>query len=98
MEFEKRLGDSLRKRGRRDATQMASEREPHEPHEPACMIAHNMKSKLAAIVGRCDLLNERRQSAESRKHIAAIREIAESTLKELSEHQQTVEAEKRKAG
>jgi len=74
---------------------MASDR---EPHEPACMIAHNLKGKLAAIVGRCDLLNERRQCAESRKHIAAIREIAESTIKELIEHQQTVEAEKRKAG
>jgi K+-sensing histidine kinase KdpD len=74
---------------------MASDR---EPHEPACMVAHNLKSKLAAIVGRCDLLNERRQSAESRKHIAAIREIAESTIKELIEHQQTIEAEKRKAG
>jgi hypothetical protein len=74
---------------------MASER---VPHEPACMVAHNVISKLAAIVGRCDLLNEKRQSAESRKHIAAIREIAESTIKELTEHQQTVEAEKRKAG
>ncbi len=62
------------------------------------MVAHNLKSKLAAIVGRCDLLNERRQSVESRKHIAAIREIAESTIKELTEHQRTVEAEKREAG
>jgi hypothetical protein len=75
---------------------MASDR---EPHEPACMVAHNLKSKLAAIVGRCDLLKQRtRQSAESRKHIAEIREIAESTIKELTEHQQTVEAEKRKVG
>jgi len=74
---------------------MASER---VSHEPACMVAHNLKSKLAAIVGRCDLLNEKTQSAESRKHIAAIREIAESTIKELTEHQRTVEAEKREAG
>jgi hypothetical protein len=71
---------------------MASER---ERHEPACMVAHNLKSKLAAIVGRCDLLNEKKQSIESAKHIAAIREIAESTIKELTEHQLTVEAEKR---
>jgi hypothetical protein len=62
------------------------------------MIAHNVTSKLAAIVGRCDLLNERKQSAESRKHIAAIREIAESIITELTEHQRTVEEEKRKAG
>ena len=73
---------------------MASDR---EPHEPACMAAHNLKSKLAAIVGRCDLLNERNQSAESTKHIATIREIAQSTIQELTEHQQSVEAEKRKA-
>jgi K+-sensing histidine kinase KdpD len=62
------------------------------------MIAHNVKSKLAAIVGRCDLLKQTRQSIESRKHIAAIREIAESTIKELTEHQQMVEAEKRRTG
>ena len=63
------------------------------------MVAHNGISKLAAIVGRCDLLRQRtRQSAESRKHIAAIREIAESTIKELTEHQRTIEAEKGKAG
>ena len=73
---------------------MASER---EPHEPACLVAHNVISKLAAIVGRCDLLNERKQSIESAKHIAAIREIAESTIKELTEHQRTIAAEKRKA-
>jgi phage gp37-like protein len=67
---------------------MASER---EPHEPACMVAHNVISKLAAIVGRCDLLNGRRQSdPESAKHVAAIREIAESTIKELTEHQRTI--------
>jgi hypothetical protein len=55
------------------------------------MVAHNVISKLAAIVGRCDLLNERKQSdAESAKHVAAIREIAESTIKELTEHQRTI--------
>ena len=55
------------------------------------MVAHNVISKLAAIVGRCDLLNERRQSdPESAKHVAAIREIAESTIKELTEHQRTI--------
>jgi len=55
------------------------------------MVAHNVISKLAAIVGRCDLLNGRRQSdPESAKHVAAIREIAESTIKELTEHQRTI--------
>ena len=58
---------------------MASER---ERYEPACMVAHNLISKLAAIVGRCDLLNEgTKQSAESAKHIAVIRDIAESAIK-----------------
>ena len=91
----KTFGKLFAKRGRRDATRMASGR---GPHEPACMVAHNVISKLAAIVGRCDLLNERNQNIESAKHIAAIREIAESTIKELTEHQKTVEAEKRKGG
>lgn len=68
------------------------------PHEPACMVAHNLKSKIAAIVGRCDLLNERSQSIESTRHVAVIREIAESIIQELTEHQRTIEAEKRKAG
>jgi hypothetical protein len=41
---------------------MASET---ESHEAACLVAHNLISKLAAIVGRCGLLNERtKQSAE----------------------------------
>jgi hypothetical protein len=59
------------KEGRRDCdTTMASE---GKRHEPACMIAHNLISKLAAIVGRCDLLNEgTKQSDETAKHIAAI--------------------------
>ena len=75
---------------------MASER---ERHEPACMVAHNLISKLAAIVGRCDLLNEgTKQSAGSAKHIAVIRDIAESAIKELTEHQRSIEAERQKAG
>ena len=74
---------------------MASER---RPHEPACMIAHNLISKLAVILGRCDLFNERSQSIESARHVAVIREIAESIIQELTEHQRTTEAENRKAG
>ena len=58
------------------------------------MVAHNLISKLAAIVGRCDLLNERtKQSDGAAKHIAMIREIADCAIKELTEHQRQVEAE-----
>jgi len=68
------------------------------PHKPACMIAHNLISKIAVIIGRCDLLNESNHTIESARQIAAIRDIAESTIKELIEHQRTIEAENRKAG
>jgi hypothetical protein len=74
---------------------MASER---RPHEPACMVAHNLISKLAAVVGRCDLLNEgTKQSDGSAKHIAVIREIADCAIKELTEHQRQVEAAAQRA-
>jgi hypothetical protein len=75
---------------------MSSER---AHHEPACMVAHDLISRLAAIVGRCDLLDEAtRQSAGSAKHIAAIRDIAETVIEEIVDHQRALETEKRKAG
>ena len=61
-------------------------------HEDACMVAHNLVSELAAIIDRCDLLNERtNQSAEfpmgvvfcgtvryfSRCHLLDLRETGE---------------------
>jgi hypothetical protein len=73
---------------------MASER---KRHEPACMIAHNLISKLAAIVGRCDLLNEKTKQCDgAAQHIAVIREIADCAIKELTEHQRQVDAEARR--
>ena len=61
------------------------------------MVAHNLISKLAVIVGRCDLLKEgTKQSDESEKHIAVIREIADCSIKELTEHQRQLEAEARR--
>ena len=63
------------------------------------MVAHHLISRLAVIVGRCELLDETtKQSAESAKHIAAIRDIAETAIEELVEHQRALETEKRKAG
>jgi hypothetical protein len=75
---------------------MSSER---AHHEPACMVAHHLISRLAVIVGRCDLLDEAtKNSAGSAKHIAAIREIAQTAIEELVDHQRALETEKRKAG
>jgi hypothetical protein len=81
--------------GRRDARMASPKR---EPHEPPCMIAHNLITKITVIVGRCDLLNESNHTIESARQIVAIPDIAESTVQELIEHQRTIEAEKRKAG
>ena len=68
-------------------------------HEPACMVAHHLISRLAVIVGRCDLLDETtKQSVGAAKHIAAIRDIAETAIGELVEHQRALETEQRKAG
>ena len=62
------------------------------------MVAHNLISKLAAIVGRCDLLNEGTIASDgsSAKHIAVIRDIADCAIKELTEHQRQVDAEARR--
>ena len=68
-------------------------------HQPACMAAHNMLNKLCVIIGHCDLLNEMtEQGTEGARRLAIIREIADSAVKELVEHQRTVEAEGEKAG
>jgi hypothetical protein len=68
-------------------------------HQPACMAAHDLINKLAAIVGHCDLLNEMtEQGTKSAKTIAVIRDIAESSIKELREHQREIEANNQKAG
>jgi hypothetical protein len=62
------------------------------------MVAHNLISQLAAIVGRCDLLNEGTipSDGSSAKHIAVIRDIADRAIKELTEHQRQVDAEARR--
>lgn len=45
---------------------MHSKGEQHqEPHQSACMVAHDVGSKLAAIVDHCDLLNEVTEQAPS---------------------------------
>ena len=70
-----------------------------ERHQPACMVAHAQLNKLAAIIGNCDLLIEKtEQGTEYARRLGLIREIADSAVKELTEHQQQVEAETRKSG
>ena len=58
-----------------------------------------MVNKFSAIIGNCDLLIEKtEQGTEYARRLAVIREIAESAVKELNEHQQQVEAETRRPG
>jgi hypothetical protein len=68
-------------------------------HQPACMVAHAQLNKLAAIIGNCDLLIEKtEQGTEYARRLGLIREIADSAVKELTEHQQQVEEETRRSG
>ena len=79
-------------------------KENAERHQPACMVAHYMISKLGGIIGYCDLLIETTEKGtEQARRLGMIREIAETAVKEMVEHQRQVEAEtlatqKRKAG
>jgi hypothetical protein len=72
-----------------------------EPDQPACMAAHHLVNQLSAIVGHCDLLIEMTEhGTEQARRIAAIREIANTAVRELTEYQRQLKAEarKRKAG
>jgi hypothetical protein len=76
---------------------MGSTGERHEPHEPACMVAHNMVNILSDIIGHCDLLSEKiEQGTEAARGLATVRDLAESAVKQLTEHQQEIAAESRK--
>ena len=69
--------------------------------EPAYMEAHHLVNQLSAIVGHCDLLIEMTEKGtEQARHMAMIRDIAITAVKELIEHQHQLKAEarKRKAG
>ena len=84
-----------------DARRMTSKA---ERHQSACMVAHYMISKLGAIIGYCDLLIETTEKGtEQAQRLGMIREIAETAVQEMVEHQRQVEAEtlkteKRRAG
>lgn len=66
-----------------------------EHHAPPCMVAHQMINRLAAIIGYCDLLIETTEKeTEHARRLGMIREIAETGVKEMVEHQHQVETEK----
>jgi hypothetical protein len=70
-----------------------------ERHEPACRVAHNLVNTLSAIIGHCDLLNEKiEQGTEAARRLATVHDLAESAVKQLTEHQRALAAESRKAG
>ena len=60
-----------------------------EPHQPVCIVAHNLVNKLSAIIGHCDLLSENaEEGTESAKRLVMIHDLAKSAAKELTDHLQ----------
>jgi len=68
----------------------------------AYMVAHDMVNHLAAIIGNCELLIEKTEGGtEYARRLFLIRDIAQTAVKELAEHQRQLQAEmrmNRKAG
>jgi light-regulated signal transduction histidine kinase (bacteriophytochrome) len=60
-----------------------------EKHIPTCLVAHDVVNKLSAIIGFCDLLEERveQQDSECAQRLRVIHDLAQSAAKELVEHQ-----------
>lgn len=68
-----------------------------ERHQPVFMATHHLVNQLSAIVGHCDLLIEKtEQGTEYARRLALIRDIANTAVKELKEHQRQLEAEMRR--
>jgi bifunctional DNase/RNase len=60
-----------------------------EPHQPVCIVAHNLVNKLSAIIGQCDLLSENvEEGTASAKRLVMIHDLAKSAAKELTDHLQ----------
>ena len=67
-------------------------------HLAACMAAHKLVNKLSIIIGNCDLLIQKTDpDTEQARRLAVIREVADTAVKELVEHQRQSEAEIRKS-
>lgn len=60
-----------------------------QKHQPGCLLAHDMINKLSAIIGFCDLLQDKAETADAEcaRRITAIHDLAKSTVKQLLEHQ-----------
>ena len=65
-----------------------------EPHQPACLLAHNVVNKLSAIIGLCDLLKEKaeEQDAECINRLTRIHDLAKLAANELIDHQCSLSA------
>lgn len=61
---------------------------PKKPHEPHCLIAHEMINKFAVIIGHCDLLGEILEpKSEASRRLKTIRDIAATCVAELKDHE-----------
>lgn len=59
-----------------------------EPNQRACMLAHDLISKVSVIVGYCDLLRKDPMVATKyEKPVRRIYDIAQSIVQQLKEHQ-----------
>ena len=62
------------------------------------MASHKLINKLSIIIGNCDLLIPKIDAnTDEARRVATIREIADTTVKELVEHERQAEAETRKS-
>ena len=75
--------------------------------QPTWMETHHLVNQLSAIIGHCDLLiemteqgTEQPEQAKQARHLAMIRDIANTAVKELIVHQRELkpEARERNAG
>jgi len=70
-----------------------------ERHGPTCMLAHEMITKLSALIGQCDLLiGMTEPGSVIEKKTAQIHRIAALVVDELKEHQRKADEEGLKAG
>jgi len=64
-----------------------------EHHEPTCVVAHNLRTILTALVGQCDLLESMTvPGTEIAKKLAVIRRMAQFAVNEVKEHQPKADA------
>lgn len=59
-----------------------------EHYSPTCMLSHHFINQLSAIVGNCDLLNDRSEHTEALdpdcvRRLAVIRDIAIALIAEM---------------